>query len=256
LPPHVSKMLNIKLIIAYDGSSFLGWQKASSGPSIEASLQNALEQLFQQTIVLQAASRTDAGVHALGQVVNFFIKNENLDLEGLCKSLNSLLPKEMSVLQAEVMPESFHPTIDSIGKEYHYAICQGPTQLPHHRLYSWHSPSFLNLKAMREAALQLIGEYDFSAFCNIKHKDPYTNKVRKVTSIEIIELADNRLRIEVMGIHFLYKMVRNIVGTLVYVGNGKLKVEDVQKILKEGDRKSAGITAPSHGLTLYKVFYP
>ena len=118
-------MKNIKLTIAYDGGSFLGWQKTKEGPSIEASLQYILEQILQEPINLQAASRTDAGVHADGQIVNFLTRKTDLNLKNLCVSLNSLLPNAIAVLDAQFMPTDFHPTLDCKGKEYHYGICYG-----------------------------------------------------------------------------------------------------------------------------------
>lgn len=248
-------MQNIKLIVAYDGNRYLGWQKTFTGPSIEQELQKVLEQILQEKIILQAASRTDAGVHAQGQVVNFYTTKDSLNLDLLKHSLNSLLPKDIVILETHLAHETFHPTLDSIGKEYHYSVCIGPMQLPQHRFYSWHYPYALNLDHMREAASMLVGKHDFAAFCNFKKNSTYENYVREITSIAIVRISDDRLQIKVCGNSFLYKMVRNIVGTLLYVGCGKISLEDVPRILNSRDRTLAGVTAPSHGLTLFKVFY-
>jgi len=248
-------MRNIKLIITYDGSSYLGWQKTNAGPSIEESLETALFQVLQQPVVLQAASRTDAGVHALGQVVNFKLQNDEIDLKRLVKSVNSLLGKKISILSIEEVEESFHPTLDNEGKEYLYTICNGPTQLPFHRNTSWHFPYKLDLELMRKAAELIEGYKDFSAFCNERSqftRDPFC----LIEKISIHPLDEMRLCISIKGSRFLYKMARNIVGTLAYIGSGKIPLSDVQKILESGKRINAGVTAPAHGLMLSQVFYP
>lgn len=242
------------MTVAYDGTAFLGWQKTKMGISIEESLQSALEQILQEPISLQAASRTDAGVHAHGQVVNFLTKKE-WDLSKLQTSLNSLLPKEIAVWQVENANNTFHPTLDCKGKEYHYWICTGPVQMPQHRLYSWHYPYCLDLHAMHQALRSLIGQHDFSAFCNEKNNESYEHYIREIHAIDIEQIAENRLCIKITGRHFLYKMVRNIVGTLAYVGRGKMAAEDIPRILLQRDRTQAGMTAPAHGLALFQVFY-
>jgi len=147
----VNSMKNIKLLIAYDGRGYLGWQRTALGPSIEATLQQRIEQILQHSASLQAASRTDAGVHAQGQIVNFFSSKPFLDLKKFQISLNHLLPEEIVVLDVEPMPLAFHPTLDCIGKEYRYEICFGRTQLPRHRFYSWFVPYLLNVNLMRQA---------------------------------------------------------------------------------------------------------
>lgn len=248
-------MHNIKLIVAYDGTAYLGWQKTRTGPSIEASLQQVIEQILQHPTPLQAASRTDAGVHAKGQVVNFLTSHIHLDLNKFQISLNSLLPKDIVVLQVKSMPVAFHPTLDCIGKEYHYFVCFGPTQLPYHRFYSWHVHYPLNLPLMREALPLLAGEHNFAAFCNVKKNAHYMDYVREVQLLELLEIEERRLCFRIRGNHFLYKMVRNIVGTVVDVGRGKMNLEELPCILKSESRPQAGVTAPAHGLFLNQVFY-
>lgn len=248
-------MPNIKMTVAYDGGAYLGWQKTPMGPSIEQAIQNILEQVLQEKISLQAASRTDAGVHAVGQVVNFYTKKDDLQCERLCISLNSLLPKDIAVLGVQHAENAFHPTLDCIGKEYHYSLCYGTAQLPQHRFYSWHYPHRLNLQDMQEAAKQLVGKYDYSSFCNVKKNEEYDHYVRIVERITVVDLGNQRLCFQIQGNNFLYKMVRNLVGTIVYVGRGKLLLSDLPDIIASRDRTRAGVTAPAHGLTLYKVFY-
>lgn len=246
---------NIKLLIAYDGTDYLGWQKTFTGASIEEELQKVLELILQEKVALQAASRTDRGVHAHGQVVNFFTTHQDLELGRLNHSLNALLPKSIVSLSATAMPLSFHPTLDCTGKEYRYSICNSFFQLPSYRLYSWHCPSSLDILKMREAAQLLKGTRDFAALCNVKKNESYTNFIRTVSEILVVELTENRLEIHVSGNHFLYKMVRNIVGLLIGVGRKEISIEEIPLLLKSGDRTKAGVTAPAHGLSLYRVSY-
>lgn len=251
----MSKTANIKLTVAYDGTNYLGWQKTNTGPSVEEILENVLTKVLQHGIRLQAASRTDAGVHANGQVVNFITEKLLPPLEKLQGSLNSLLPKDMTIISVESASENFHPTLDCIAKEYHYHLCYGKMQMPQSRLYAWHYPYALDVDLMSQAAQLIVGKRDFKAFCNVKKNEPYADHVRDLTSIQIITLPNHSLRFEVSGTNFLYKMVRNIVGTLVYVGCGKIMLADLPKILESNDRTLAGMTAPAHGLFLHTVTY-
>ncbi len=246
-------MHNIKLVIAYLGAAYAGWQKTELSPSIEETLQQALSKILQYDVKLQAASRTDAGVHAEGQVVNFILQKPH-DLNRLKFSLNGLLPKDIAVVSAEEMPLTFHPTLDAIKKEYWYDICNGPTQLPFHRDTSWHFPYPQDIEAMREAAKHLLGSHDFSAFCNER---PLWDRspVCHLEKIEISALPGSRFRIAMTGDHFLYRMARNLAGTIAYVGCGKLLADKIPSILQNKDRTQAGVTAPAHGLTLKRVFY-
>ncbi len=246
---------NIAMNIAYDGTNYVGWQKTPTGQNIEEALQSVLEQILQHPIHLQAASRTDGGVHAQGQVVNFYTSHSDLDLGRLRLSLNQLMDSSIAVLELRYVPHSFHPTLDNKGKEYHYFLCVGPAQLPHLRHYSWHCPYSLDLPAMQQAAQHLLGERDFAALCNFKKNAAYQNTIREISAINFTELPEYRLRIAVKGNHFLYKMVRNIVGLLVAVGKHKLDSADIPQILASHDRTRAAVTAPAHGLTLYKVFF-
>jgi tRNA pseudouridine38-40 synthase len=248
-------MQNIKLTIAYDGQNYLGWQKTPIGSTIENVLQNVLEKILQHKVLLQAASRTDAGVHAMGQVVNFLTSKPLTDLSRLIMSLNRLLPKDLTILSAEKMPPSFHPTLDCIGKEYHYFICYGRSQLPPYRFYSWHCPFPLHLEKMQKALPFLIGTHNFAAFCNFKNKVHYHDYVRTIQELTISELGDQRLHIKVRGNHFLYKMVRNLVGTLVHIGKGKIQAEQIPALLQAEKRSEIGVTAPAHGLFLNQIFY-
>jgi len=244
--------MNIKLTLSYDGTAYLGWQASNVGSSIEAMLQKTLEKILQQKVVLQAASRTDAGVHAEEQVVNFFLEKER-NLEQLHKSLNQLLPKDIRVTAIEVAKDDFHPTLDAKGKEYHYRLSRSRVQLPFTRLFSWHYPFPLDLEKMETAAQFFIGEHDFQAFGNTADPKP-KDTIRTLYRLDIVSENED-LRFEIHGNHFLYKMVRNLVGTLVYVGIGKLSLQEAEKLIASKDRTLAGMTAPAHGLILKKVFY-
>jgi tRNA pseudouridine38-40 synthase len=232
-----------KAIICYDGTRYFGWQKTASGPSIQEELEKALRKITGEITFPEAASRTDRGVHAEGQVIQFALK-KTIDPKRLLRGLNAVLPDDIRVL--ELKPQQFHPTLDALGKEYHYRICQAAAQNPTLRLYSWHLRNPLNQNHINEAALGLLGRHDFTAFANEEEKDPFC-------TLESITFDGCYFRIR--GNRFLYKMVRNLVGTLVYIGCGKLPPDAIASILSSKDRKKAGITAPAHGLYLHQVFY-
>ncbi|MFN0065022.1 MAG: tRNA pseudouridine(38-40) synthase TruA [Chlamydiales bacterium] len=246
--------MNIQLKLAYNGTLLWGWQKSSHGPSVEALLSSALEQILQHPVTLQAASRTDRGVHAEGQIVNFFT-DRTLNLSTLHFSLNSLLPYSIRVLHVEEKPLTFHPTSDVVGKEYLYFVCYARWQLPKHSAFSWHFPYPLDIPKMKEAATLLEGTHDFSAFCNNHPEKEGQEKTCHLFCIKLLPLAGKRLQISVVGDRFLYKMTRNIVGTLCYVGRGDIAPTDISHILRGKNRPQAGITAPALGLTLNRVFY-
>lgn len=239
-----------KSSIAYDGTFYFGWQKTRMGPSIQETLQAAIYRVTGENILPEAASRTDRGVHAEGQVVAFRLKKE-WDLFCLLRALNAMLPCDIRIIDLQKAPIDFHPTLQAIAKEYHYHCCLGPVQDPIHRFYSWAIRPPLCTQRMQQAAQDFVGTKDFSAFANLCEKKPFC----QVNQIEIIPLEGNRLQIAITGNRFLYKMVRNMVGTLIYIGCGKLDIECIPKILTSKDRKAAGPTAPAHGLTLYKVRY-
>lgn len=249
-------MPNIKLTVAYDGTHYLGWQKTKEGPSIEECLEQVLEQILQHPVTLNAAGRTDTGVHARGQVVNFFSENYSLDREKLKKSLNSLLPSDIAVLAVEAAPDSFHATTSCIGKEYHYRLCNAEVLLPQYRHTCWHYAYALDVGRMHYGAHVLAGTYNYKSLTNSKPDVKSDDFQRRVDKIDIIEEGEEgMLLIKVSGEKFLYKMVRNLVGTLAYVGRGLIRPEQLPSILESGDRTRAGITAPAHGLSLHRVFY-
>lgn len=237
-------MPNVSLTLAYDGTRYFGWQKTKTGPSIEATLQQVLETILQQPIRLNVASRTDRGVHALSQTVNF----EAAKTPPLV-SLNQLLPKDIAVLEVKQVPPSFHATLSCLSKTYIYDIATTPFQLPQRRLYEWHFPRKLYKEPMQEAAKFLRGTQDFKSLTNRKKNEIYTDTVREVMAI-IIEEREGGLRLLFEGRNFLYKMVRNMVGLIVYAGIGKIDPSEIPTILASKDRRLAALSASAHGLTL------
>ena len=246
---------NVRLLIAYDGSEFLGWQKTGKGTgrTVEETVERVLEKILQHPVNLQAASRTDRGVHAKGQVVNFFTSH-TFDMAKLQRKMNQLLPPDVVVRSAVEAAPDFHPTLHAKGKEYHYEIACTPSCLPHVRFTRWHIPHPLDLDLMQEASSFIVGTRDFLAFCNARKNLCYENTIRTLAALRLIQVEDG-LRIELIGDHFLYKMARNIVGTLVYVGLRKISPSQIPYIVAGKKRTEAGITAPAHGLTLYQVYY-
>lgn len=247
-------MRNIRFKVAYDGGNYAGWQKNRELPTVELCLENVLVQILQHPVHIQAASRTDAGVHAVGQIVNFFTE-KTISTERLLISCNALLPKDIRILNASEEADSFHPTLDNTGKEYHYTICFGKIQNPIYRNYSWHFPHPLDLPLMQHESSLLLGEHDFSFFRNQGSNSSNESSLCHLKAIRIIDLGEQRLRIEMVGSRFLYKMARNIAGTLAYLGSDKLPPETLETLLKGGSRPEAGMTAPAHGLVLVEVFF-
>lgn len=232
-----------KVKLSYDGTRYFGWQKTKTGPSIQEELEKTIWQITRERVLPEAASRTDRGVHAEGQVVQFALSQE-WQPSKLLLGLNAVLPKDIRI--KEIERKDFHPTLDAKGKEYRYRICQGLAQDPTLRLYSWHFRHPLDLSLIEQAAKHLIGTHDFTSFANEEEKDP-------VCTLESIHFDPPFFRI--LGNRFLYKMVRNLVGTLAYAGCGKIAVDAIPGILAAKDRKLAGMTAPAHGLYLHQVFY-
>ena len=248
--------LNLRLVIAYDGSRYLGWQKTVEGPSIQYEIEKALSQILQQTVEVEATSRTDRGVHALGQVVRALLPHPpKIPLVRLCHSLHALLPEDIAVVSLDEVPLSFHPTLDAIEKEYCYFICTGRFQLPHHRQYSWHVPNQLRRDLMVWAAKEFLGTRDFSAFTNHKQNECYTSHECTLSRFLVEEMSDNRFCFRLRGNRFLYKMVRNLVGVVVAVGKEEKELSWIPSLFCSGDRKQAGVTAPAHGLFLQQIWF-
>lgn len=240
------------MVVAYDGTHYAGWQIQPNGLSVQALIQARLAQVVQQPVVIVGASRTDAGVHARGQTAHFSL-SEARDTSNLTHSLNCLLPPDIRILQIEPVHESFHARYGALGKCYSYTLCTSRAQPPFSRFYQWHYPHPLQIARLQEGAQQLIGTHDFTSFANSSTQGSASkNPIRTLTDIRIVE-EPGLLRLEFFGNGFLYKMVRNIVSTLIESASGK--PYNLQAVLAKRDRRSAGATAPAQGLCLEKVFY-
>jgi len=245
-------MPRIKLTLEYDGSAYVGWQVQRNGRSVQAALTEALEELLGEAVEVVSAGRTDAGVHALGQVASFDTERA-LPLKAYWRGLNGLLPGDIAVVDAVEVLADFDPRRWSLGKRYRYQVSNRRSRSPLRRRTHWEVFAPLELETMREAALHLVGRHDFSAFrakdCQAKHP------VREVKGLSVEARGKDEVVFEVEGTAFLKHMVRNIAGSLVEVGRGKQKPGWMQEVLASKDRSRAGVTAPAHGLTLVEVFY-
>lgn len=251
-------MRNIKLIIQYDGADFSGWQTQPGKRTVQKTLEDILSKILQEKIQVVGTSRTDSGVHALGQVAHFHTKSK-IVTHKLFRALNGLLPEDLSVHKIQNVPLSFHAQKNALRKTYHYRIWNNVAHHPLQRRTSWHVWKKLDLKKMRIAAHYLIGQHDFAAF---RATDSQTKtSVRKIYKITIRRGEDlspsekiSPLHIiEIIGDGFLKYMVRNLVGTLVEVGKGRWKPEKVKEILQSKDRRQAAVTAPPQGLFLHFI---
>ena len=245
-------MRNIKLLIEYDGANYQGWQVQPKGPTIQGVIEEKLALLTGETIHLIGSGRTDAGVHALGQIAHFKTKSK-MDIRSIQRALNSLLPHDIVIQRAEEVEEDFHDRKHSQSKVYEYQILNRNLRSVFHRGHAWHLPQELDLKEMKKATQKLLGEHDFSSFRSVG--SPTRTAVRRVTRAEWRKSRDGLLRFEIEANGFLKQMVRAIIGTLVEVGKGKISSEEFQRILDSKDRKRAGPTAPAHGLFLKEVKY-
>jgi tRNA pseudouridine38-40 synthase len=244
----------LKLTLAYDGGAYAGWQVQPDKPTVQGTLESALRQITQETIRVTAAGRTDAGVHALGQVVGFATATRlsNVDLQ---RALNAVLPADIAVLSLADASEGFHATRDAVAKRYRYQIHNGRTPSVFDRHYAWHYPQPLDAPAMREAGQALVGRHDFSSFETAGSERPDSIRTIHELSVARGEELSERVTVEVAGDGFLYNMVRTIVGTLVDVGVGARDVNWPAAVLAACDRREAGQTAPPHGLFLVNVSY-
>ncbi len=244
-------MQKIKLIVSYDGTCYHGWQKQDDVISIQEELEKACQKLFKQEIKIQGAGRTDAGVHALGQCATFTV-DTTVPMKRVPLVLNRILPADIVVTSAEKVPDAFHAQYCAKSKTYQYQIMNADYPTPQMRNYADFVHIPLNLEAMNEGAQYFVGHHDFVAFCASRNAKKTTTRIihyAKVTRNEQI------VTFEVCGNGFLYNMVRIMVGTLIQVGIGKIKPEDVSRIILSKNRQNAGKTVPSCGLTMCSVEY-
>ncbi|MBS0616112.1 MAG: tRNA pseudouridine(38-40) synthase TruA [Verrucomicrobia bacterium] len=246
--------MKYKLLLAYDGTQYGGWQVQPNAISIQATLENALTIVLRTPIAITGAGRTDAGVHALGQVAHFSFL-EPLDCFRILGSLNGLLPPDIRVLSLEPVPDEFHARYSAKSKIYHYHLHLDPVMNPFYRLYRHHIHFSLDLELLRSAASLFIGTHDFSAFANEAAEGAAAkNPIRTLSRLDIVP-QEGGVRLEFEGESFLYKMVRNITGTLLDVCRGKISLESIPDIFASKDRRKGGTAAPAQGLFLVKIHY-
>jgi len=246
--------LKLKLTIAYDGAAYQGWQLQKIGTGVQEKVEEALARLFASKPRLHSSSRTDTGVHALGMVAHFEVPPGEFKMTTpkLALALNAWLPADIRVMAATRAPAKFHARFDATSKEYRYFVWNHPAINPLIRRTAWQVPRPLNLGTMRSAARLFLGRHDFKSFAGTRNYE-MESTVRTLTKCEIGKRGP-LLTFVIRGDGFLYKMCRGIVGTLVQVGQGKIPAQDIKKILAHRDRSVAGMTAPAHGLVLWKVF--
>lgn len=238
----------VRLTVAYDGTNYHGWQIQKNGITIESELNRCLTELFGEEIHVIGASRTDTGVHALGNIA-VFDTCARMPAEKISYALNQRLPEDIRIQKSEEVAPNWHPRHTDSRKTYEYRIYRGEFPMPVKRLYSYFTYRPLQVEKMRRAAAYLTGEHDFKSFCQTGAQAEST--VRTIYTVEVEEQGAD-LVIRVCGSGFLYNMVRIIAGTLMEVGEGKRSPEDMERVLQACDRAAAGPTAPAQGLTLMR----
>jgi tRNA pseudouridine38-40 synthase len=243
---------NIRIVLAYDGTPYLGWQMQPQGPTLQSVLEDSLRVITGEPITVKGSGRTDAGVHALGQVANFHTMSP-MDPQAFARALNSVLPETVAVLRADEVPPSFDAQFSAVKKMYRYKVFNSRTRSPFEVLRSWHVNTPLDVESMSDAASIILGYNDFSSFraAGCVALTP----VRTLMKCDVISDGDV-ISFELEADGFLRHMVRNIVGTLVDVGRHRFSTDDFSAIFAARDRRRAGIAAPPHGLYLVRVDYP
>ncbi|TJX13439.1 tRNA pseudouridine(38-40) synthase TruA [Tissierella creatinini] len=245
-------MKNIKMIIEYDGSRYLGWQRlGDSDKTIQGKLENVISEMTGTPTEVIGSGRTDAGTHARGQVANFKTKS-NMDLKEMQKYINHYLPGDIVVKEIEEVIERFHSRYNAVGKKYIYYIWNHWIPSAFNRKYSYYYPQSLDIERMNKACSKLLGTHDFIGFSSLKKSKKST--VRRIDEINILREGEI-LKFEFIGEGFLYNMVRIMVGTLMEIGSGARQAEYIDEIFESNLRSDAGITVPSQGLFLEEVYY-
>lgn len=238
-------------VIEYDGTDYLGFQLQAEGRTIQSEVERALAEVTRRETRVTGAGRTDAGVHAAGQVISF-VPQWKHSLTELQRAMNALLPGDIAVHQMAWVADDFHPRFSAVSREYRYTILNQPHRSPLARRFAYHYPRPLDVEAMARAAKCLVGSHDFASFGRPPQGE---STVRQVYQAECTR-QDQFIYFDIVANAFLYRMVRNIVGTLLLVGTGELLTEGFEEILRAGDsRRRAGPTAPAHGLCLIRVNY-
>jgi tRNA pseudouridine38-40 synthase len=259
-------MRNLKIIVSYDGADFSGWQVQPDAATVQGTLATAIGRITGEKVLPQGSGRTDAGVHALAQVVTF-VTESSVPTENFVKALNDILPASIRVLEASEAPAEFHARHSARAKTYRYRIFRKAICPPFLARYVWHFPYPLDEGAMAHAADLVVGEHDFTSFAAVDPEKGFNHRghggaqgIREASNVrEIFSSAWGRVGDElvytVRGSGFLHHMVRNLVGTFILVGKGTLQLDDMTRILEARDRSAAGATAPASGLYLVNVEY-
>ena len=251
-----SEPLKFKLVIAYDGTAYEGWQVQKIGIGVQQKVEEALAKLFPSHPRVHGSSRTDTGVHALGMVAHFEAPAAECRItpRKLVLAINAWLPEDVRVLAAARASKDFHARFGAKGKQYRYYVWNSPAMNPLVRHTAWHVPRPLDMAAMRRAAAAFLGRHDFQSFA-ANPGYPRESTVRTLSRCDISRHGP-QLTFTIVGDGFLYKMCRGIVGTLVQVGLGKFPAAEIARMLAKKDRRVSGMSAPAHGLVLYTVYYP
>ena len=247
--------IKLKLTIAYDGTAYQGWQVQKTGMGVQQKVEEALAKIFPSVKRVLSSSRTDTGVHALGMVADVDIPSTEfkMTLRKLPLAINAWLPEDIRIVSAQRVPANFHSRFQATGKQYRYFVWNHTAMNPLLRRQAWHVPVKLDVRAMRSAAKRFIGRHDFRSFA-ATHSYEIEDTVRRLTRCDIRRNGP-LLTFVIEGDGFLYKMCRGIVGTLVQLGRGKFGEAELKRMLAAKDRRVAGMTAPAHGLVLWRVFY-
>jgi tRNA pseudouridine38-40 synthase len=250
-------MRNLKMILSYDGSEFSGWQVQPDATTVQGTLASAIGRVTGEKVLPQGSGRTDAGVHALKQVVTF-VTESSVPTENFQRALNDILPASVRVLEVAELPAEFHARHSARAKSYHYRIHRAAICPPFVARYVWHYPYPLNENAMAEAAGLVVGEQDFTSFAAVDpergREGDLVSNVRTISSSSWKRCGEEFIY-TVRGSGFLHHMVRNLVGTFILIGKGTLQVQDITRILQARNRSAAGATAPTRGLYLVEVEY-
>jgi tRNA pseudouridine38-40 synthase len=249
--------VNYKLLIQYDGTDFHGWQVQENDRTIQGELERVIGTISGNDVSVVGSGRTDAGVHAEGQVANF-VWDETFPPEKLRAAFNGSLPRDVRIMAIETVSNEFHSRFSALSKTYVYRVVNGPVMSPFWRRYAHHESRPLDLERLREAASLFLGQHDWTAFASARSDGE--NRVRTITGLEVDSKWDGRSKSPIIEFHvsangFLRYMVRSIVGTLLEAGRGERSTAGIRTAIETGDRKLAGITAPAKGLTLLRVEY-
>lgn len=244
-------MRNIKLVIEYDGKDYAGFQSQTNALGIQEVLEGAIKTVTNEDVKIIASGRTDKGVHALGQVANFFTQS-NIPAQGFMRAINRELPEDIKIRSSKEVDLSFHSRFSAKKKRYRYIVYNGKVERPIYRNFSYHIIKEINVKNIEDALPHFLGTHDFKSFMGPKTK--YKDTIRTIYKFEV-EQKDDFIEFIIEGNNFLRHMIRIIIGTLIFVGIGRIRSEDIEKIINGKNRELAGVTAQPQGLFLEKVYY-